>query len=201
MPDGGDVKKGDKIYDTVKGLVGSDEFERFLLAPVKQAAGLTKLAITTAMNRLGDQLQEAAHQGIMRAQAAAFKLYDKVDVLIFTANITVQEYVDLLSTQAFNKAQAVTKALNLQGKQAVRSILVGGMGVLRIRNPLARNTVMTVTFCLVIESEQLARIASLKGEELKNWLRENPASRRSPRRQKRPPGWPPRKSASSGSAR
>ena len=172
LPDGGDVKKGDKIYDTVKGLVGSDEFERFLLAPVKQAAGLTKLAITTAMNRLGDQLQEAAHQGIMRAQAAAFKLYDKVDVLIFTANITVQEYVDLLSTQAFNKAQAVTKALNLQGKQAVRSILVGGMGVLRIRNPLARNTVMTVTFCLVIESEQLARIASLKGEELKNWLRE-----------------------------
>lgn len=176
LPQGGDVKKGDKIYDTVKSLVGSDEFKKYLQKPLKDAAGHAQLAMSSALNRLGDEVDKAAQQAALRAQAAAYKLYQDMDVLIFNASITVQEYVDLLASEAFKRAQAgIQRGLQVtsrEGGRVVRSILDGGMNALRIASPEARNAVISVTFCLIVEGSILQQNLQRQGEALKQWLRE-----------------------------
>lgn len=165
FPEGDNLNKGDKLYDTVRGLVDSDEFQAHATPHLKAAIASLQMALTGALAQVettleasGQKLAETARTAALRAQQAVILLYEGVGVTILRVQITVGEYQRLLSDQAFRKANQLEKGVrefvDAAGRQ-VRSLVLAGL--LSIDDPKVRNTVIEVLLWSFDTVEDLQR--------------------------------------------
>ncbi len=141
LPEGGELNKGDKLYDTAKGIVASDQvggpeaLKKFIDGPLKDNVSTLIQAITGSASRLEDKLSVAASLAAHRATQAALALYNDVDAIFIKVQMTVREYQRMLSEISFQVKGTV--------RREVGSLVLGGM--LSINNPRVRDTLIEVT--------------------------------------------------------
>jgi hypothetical protein len=145
----GQLNKTDKLYDSVKALVQSDQGVRWLgeAAPVwlKSAAGEVGLAISGSAAALGSEISKVAQDTALVAQSAALKLYANIDATFMRVQLTVGEYQRLMAEVAFERSNALERSVTglvKEGKQVVKSVVLGGM--LSIDNIKVRDTLIEV---------------------------------------------------------
>ncbi|RPE75865.1 T6SS effector BTH_I2691 family protein [Vulcaniibacterium tengchongense] len=165
MPQGGNLNKGDKLYDTLRGIAGSDEVQPHLSSAVKAAVASLQTALTGALARVevslekaGGQLAESARDVALRAQQGAVLLYENVETTLLRVHMTVGEYQSLLSELAFRKADQIGQVAQEfvdQAGRKVRSLLKAGL--LRIDDPKVRDTVVEVLVWSFEQAEDLQR--------------------------------------------
>ncbi|SOY61419.1 conserved membrane hypothetical protein [Cupriavidus taiwanensis] len=153
-----ELNKGDKLYDTVKGILGSDElkapekFKNFMDDKVQQAAAHLLGAIEGAASQMSDKTTDAIDVCVRRATQAALKLYRNATPIFLQVRMTVGQYVDMLNQLSRKGSDAAKKLTDVAGRKA-RSVLLGG--ILTIPNDKVRNTVIEVTLWSFEEAEQL----------------------------------------------
>lgn len=157
---GDELNKGDKLYDTVKGILGSDElkapekFKNFMDGKVQQAAAHLLGAIEGAASQMSEKTTDAIDVCVRRATQAALKLYRNATPIFLKVRMTVGQYVDMLNQLSRKGSDAGKKLTDVAGRKA-RSVLLGG--IITIPNEKVRNTVIEVTLWSFEEAEQLKR--------------------------------------------
>lgn len=182
-PSDGKVNKGDKLYDTVKGLTNSTEFK----ATAKAAAAQVSLALSGALSALGTDASRLAHDTAMRAHQAAMLMYQRVEATFLKVQMTVGEYQHLLADLAFKKMTALDRAVQgvlKDGDRVVKSVAIAG--VLGIPNAVVRDKLIEVVIWTFDKLEDIKarldglaksagsttnRVLGAVGEEAANVLR------------------------------
>lgn len=165
VPEDGDVNAGDKLYETVKEVMGSEEFGNHVTPRIKAAVGGLQTAVTGALARVetkleaaGEQLADSSRNAVLRAQRGVVLLYEGVEMTLLRLQLTVGEYQRLLSELAFRKAgqigQGVQEFVNQAGRK-VRSLVLAGL--LSIDDPKVRDTVVEVLLWSFETAEELQR--------------------------------------------
>ncbi|EJN00475.1 T6SS effector BTH_I2691 family protein [Herbaspirillum sp. YR522] len=141
VPADGELNKGDKLYDTAKNLVASEEGEE-VKKKVKEFIGTAKdslsqvlLAISGSVGRLEARITAQAGVIAHRATQAALTLYNDVEPIFIKVQMTVREYQRLLSDLAFQVGGKV--------KKEVGSLVLAG--AMSINNPRVRDALIEVT--------------------------------------------------------
>lgn len=141
VPADGELNKGDKLYDTAKNLVASEEGEE-VKKKVKEFIGTAKdslsqvlLAISGSVGRLEARITAQAGVIAHRATQAALTLYNDVEPIFIKVQMTVREYQRLLSDLAFQVGGKV--------KKEVGSLVLAG--AMSINNPKVRDALIEVT--------------------------------------------------------
>jgi len=162
---GDSLNKGDKLYDSVRGLLDSDEFKAHVTPELKAAVASLQTALTGAVARVdttleaaGKELAEVSRTVALRAQQGVILLYEDVEMTVLRVQLTVGEYQRLLSGLAFRKAgqvaQGVQEFVDAAGRQ-VRSLVLAGL--LSIDDPRVRDTVIDVLLWSFDTAEDLQR--------------------------------------------
>ena len=152
VPEGDSLNKGDKLYDTVRGLLDSEEFKAHATPKLKAAVASLQTALTGALARVettletaGKDLAEVSRNVALRAQQGVILLYEGVEMTVLRVQLTVGEYQRLLSELAFRKASQIAQGMqefvDAAGRQ-VRSLVLAGL--LSIDDPRVRDTVIDV---------------------------------------------------------
>lgn len=155
-----ELNKGDKLYDTVKGILGSDEiklpdkFKNFMNSEVQQAAAHTLAAIEGATAQMVDKTMDAIELPVRRATQAALKLYRNASPILLQLKMTVGQYVDLLNQLSRKGNEAGKRLTEVAGRKA-RSVLLGG--ILTVPNEKVRNTIIEVTIWSFEQAEDLKK--------------------------------------------
>lgn len=176
MPQGDSLNKGDKLYDTVRGLVSSKEFENHITPEIKAAVASVQTALTGALARVeakleaeGQLLADSAREVALRAQQGVLLLYEDVTMTLLRVQLTVGEYQRLLSELAFRKAgqvaQGVQEFVDAAGRK-VRSLVLAGL--LNIDDPKVRNTVIEVLLWSFETAEDLQRQIASGVQDVRN---------------------------------
>ena len=162
LPADGAVNKGDALYDAVRTILESKEFEQALSETVKLAVANVQTATAGAMARIvtgvGKGQQAAsnvtaaasaalvrAETILLRSQQAALLILERVHAVLVEVEMTLGEYQRWISeSSSFTVADAhrtVQRAVDASGRQ-VRSVLQsGGLGQL---DEAVRNVVIKV---------------------------------------------------------
>lgn len=156
LPEADSLNKGDKLYDALRGLAGSDEFKAHVTPQLKAAVASLQTALTgahasleTQLEMEGKELAQRAKDVALRAQQGVMMLYEGVETTALRVRMTVGEYHRVLSEQAFRQAdglaaqaaQGVRKSVDASGRQ-VRSLALAGL--LSIDDPKVRDTLIEV---------------------------------------------------------
>lgn len=158
--DGDELNKGDKLYDTLKGILGSDElkapdkFKTFMNDRVQQAATHLLAAMDGAASQLADKAMEQVDVAVKRATQAALKLYRNASPVFLQVKMTIGQYVDMLNELSRKGGNVGKRITEVAGRRA-RSVLLGGM--LTIPNVKVRNTVIDVTIWSFEQAEELKK--------------------------------------------
>lgn len=165
LPEGDNLIKGDKLYDTLRGLCDSDEFKAHVTPKLEAAVASLQTALIGGLARVeatleaaGEELAEVSRNVALRAQQGAILLYQGVEMTMLRVQMTVGEYQQLLSDLAFRKAgqvaQGVQEFVDAAGRQ-VRSLVLAGL--LSIDDPKVRDTVIDVLLWSFDTAEDLQR--------------------------------------------
>ena len=170
--------KSDKLYDTVKGWVGSKQGNDFVLR-VAADSGLAaaiahiEMAVGSAVATFGSSLSSQGQAMALRAQQAVLHAYRKTQAVFVKLSMTVGQYVDALKAAGMDAARAAKQALGkvledvtTRGSRKVRALMLAG--TLRISDPRVRNIVIEVTLWTLEGVASLrANIHSAKAEAIK----------------------------------
>lgn len=173
LPDGDNLNKGDKLYDTLRSLLDSDDFNAHVTPTLKAAVASLQSALTGALARVettlettGKELADVSRKVAVRAQQGVILLYEGVEMTALRIQFTVGEYQRLLSDLAFRKADRVAQQIpdfvDAAGRR-VRSLVLAGL--LNIDNPKVRDTVIEVLLWSFDSAEELqGKINEIRGE-------------------------------------
>lgn len=155
-----DLNKGDKLHDTLKAILASDEikgpekFKHLMDTKVQVAASHLVAAVNGAVSQLADKTAEAVDSKVKMAVQAALRLYANVSPVFVQVKMTIGQYVDLLNEFSRKGVDAGKKFADVAGRK-VRSVLIGGM--ISIPNAKIRDTVIEVTIWTVQKADELKK--------------------------------------------
>ena len=155
-----ELNKGDKLYDSLKAILASKEidgpekFKHLMGTKVQVAASHLVAAMNGAVSQLADKAADAIDDQIKMVTQAALKLYGNVSPVFMRVKMTIGQYVDLLNEISRNGVDAGKRFAEVSGRK-VRSALLGG--VISIRDPKIRDTVIEVTLWTMEKAEELKK--------------------------------------------
>ena len=155
-----ELNKGDKLHDSLKAILASDElkapdrFKHFMNTDVRAAAAHLQAAIEGATSQLAAKTLDAVDTKVKRAIQAGLRLYSNVSPVCLQVRMTIGQYVDMLNQLSRKSEDAGKKFSEVAGRK-VRSALLGGM--ISIPNAKVRNTVIDVTIWTMQQAEDLKK--------------------------------------------
>lgn len=173
LPEGDTLNKADKLYDAVRGIMRSENFEAHATPQLKAAVASLQVALTGALARVettletaGKELADVSRKVAVRAQQGVILLYEGIEMTALHVQFTVGEYQRFLSERAFRKADRIAQRIpdfvDAAGRQ-VRSLVLAGL--LNIDNPKVRDTVIEVLLWSFDSADELQRqINEMRGD-------------------------------------
>ncbi|WP_425603331.1 T6SS effector BTH_I2691 family protein [Luteimonas endophytica] len=176
VPADDNLNKGDKLYDTVRALLDSDDFNAYVTPRLKAAVAAHQVALTGALARVtttldvaGVQLAAVSREVALRAQQGVILLYEGIEMTLLRVQLSFGEYQRMLSALAFDQAgevaEEVQEFLDEAGRK-VRSLVRAGL--LNIDDPRIRDTVIEVLIWSFDKAEDIQQQINKILEDLRN---------------------------------